>query len=60
MIISYLVLDPDAGVVLSALMRPSRVTVAHVVAHALHLREPSVYAQPPPFDIPPPELNNHR
>ncbi|KAI5646520.1 rab-GTPase-TBC domain-containing protein [Phthorimaea operculella] len=44
-------LDPDPGVVLSALMRPCTVPVSHVCALALHLRHPMEYVRPPPYPI---------
>ncbi|KAJ0178626.1 hypothetical protein K1T71_005401 [Dendrolimus kikuchii] len=40
-------LDPDPGVVLSALMRPSSLSVGHVCALALHLKSPLEHPRPP-------------
>ncbi|XP_049870124.1 TBC1 domain family member 5 isoform X4 [Pectinophora gossypiella] len=44
-----LLLDPDPGCVLSALMRPSAVPVTHVCALALHLRDPLLHPRPSPY-----------
>ncbi|PZC72292.1 hypothetical protein B5X24_HaOG211625 [Helicoverpa armigera] len=40
-------LDPDPGVILSALMRPSCLCVGYVCALALHLRAPLEFPRPP-------------
>ncbi|CAH1647290.1 unnamed protein product [Spodoptera littoralis] len=40
-------LDPDPGVILSALMRPVCLCVGYVCALALHLRAPLEYPRPP-------------
>ncbi|KAJ8733107.1 hypothetical protein PYW08_001405 [Mythimna loreyi] len=48
-------LDPDPGVILSALMRPVCLCVGYVCALALHLRAPLEYPRPPLRQ----EVNNH-
>lgn len=49
------IINEEPGIVLSALMRPASVTVAHVIALALHLRNPNMYARP---GTPTPANNN--
>ncbi|XP_053603479.1 TBC1 domain family member 5 isoform X2 [Plodia interpunctella] len=51
--IRNILVDPDAGVVLSALMRPSPLSAGHVSALALHLRRPLDHPRPPPPPPPP-------
>lgn len=48
-------LEPEPGLVLSALMRPSPASVGHVCALALHLRSPLEHPRPPS----PPSTQQH-